>query len=1215
MLKRAGTERFFSGGAGTTSGKTPSAKAAVDTVAERVEGRLNELLEPLQGLEERLLVRISSLEARFDRTLQELKRSGGGGGGTHQQQQGGCRERGPSHSQPPRVSFGLPDAPGGDAEDKDKREFAMMDSLIESDESIKLVVKELREKMERREKMAVAGESSGSRAPRRLGRGVSGKNLARHDTASLRDSNNVDRLSTASVGSTSGAASSKASWLRRRRTNSRFQRLLTALLGPVLHPEGRFRSVWNVGLAFLIAYCGISVPLEIAFERDILRSMCGQLLTCPNYDAWSWTNIVVDLVFICDVMINMRTGYAIEGHFVDNDYDALTHYLNPMTGSFVLDFLGSFPLNLILMGFNDVTQDDAASDATRVNRMLRLLRLTKLFKLARLTKLATYLEYLVLLVKFNPGLLRIVRLGLVSFLCCHWFGCIWWLIADIELTVDYNLPVPWMVENQWHPPAWLRNNERFIVQYAHAFFWGAGMVTSMVPYDVMPVTALECFVTAFTMFCGLLLNAVVISSFASAIFSMDSKQNLVGKDLDTTRNYLILKAVPADLRSRILEYCEYKLTSTQALISNVDILKSMPQNLSAQLALTINRRIVASGSDFFSGFTNASLILLLETLEPLVFVPQQLIVSEGLPLVHVYFINRGVVHMVKAKGSEEEELVKVISDSDNFGLDDYLAQGDPKKVSCAAISVTYCDMVSLSVDDLKRAFQRDASVRPPSSLVSERESNGNDRLKACVRGVRSLAKVGLFNRAALAEASGSLDKAGDALADSEAGGRQRSASSPTTQSGRCSPAGRSSPPQPPRRVITLKTVAGKHVRAGRLLRRASSSGNMTDRDSSGQTSDRGSSERAPTTVRFAESSSLAVEPSSAEPSLAELSSQSAGSEDTEAPPIAPARCASAPARSMAQAAPSLMVAGTNIIFSAPPVPEPLTAPALQPGVGGDARAKDGEEEGDRQEEAAEDGGRQAAAGSPGERAARAVARSVETRASLGLVAVTSVPELDLRSTAGAAALSRARSGSGSSAAAMDALNPGVCTSFSAVGEDSDDALDPDCRTPGAAGASGEVGRRVHDGLGLSSLAPTAALNLARDSGGVTEPSFNSAGSEAPLSLASSWQHGQSNGSCAAAMARLPPVTPFRMAALVDTSSETSSLPASPSDRSFRSVTATLVPPSELSLPSTYHATYAAGQQTPFHLRPSPPSAASPQAAAPPPGVTAVHQQPFHSPLD
>ena len=59
--------------------------------------------------------------------------------------------------------------------------------------------------------------------------------------------------------------------------------------GPVLHPDGRLRSAWNIALAFFILYCGFAVPLEIGFETDMVEDMCRdpsdpwrQVRACPT---------------------------------------------------------------------------------------------------------------------------------------------------------------------------------------------------------------------------------------------------------------------------------------------------------------------------------------------------------------------------------------------------------------------------------------------------------------------------------------------------------------------------------------------------------------------------------------------------------------------------------------------------------------------------------------------------------------------------------------------------------------------------------------------------------------------------------------------------------------------------------------------------------------------------------------------------------------------
>ena len=125
--------------------------------------------------------------------------------------------------------------------------------------------------------------------------------------------------------------------------------LCRPLCGPVLHPDGRFRVTWNVMLCIFIVYCGIAVPLEICFETDMVQAMCGvgdealRRAECPSFLSWFWINILIDLWFIADIVVNCRTGYVLEGHFVDDGYLAMKHYLK---GSFMIDVIGSFPIQV-----------------------------------------------------------------------------------------------------------------------------------------------------------------------------------------------------------------------------------------------------------------------------------------------------------------------------------------------------------------------------------------------------------------------------------------------------------------------------------------------------------------------------------------------------------------------------------------------------------------------------------------------------------------------------------------------------------------------------------------------------------------------------------------------------------------------------------------------------------------------------------------------------
>eukprot|EP00966_Prymnesium_polylepis_P283558 6551329-Prymnesium_polylepis.1 len=139
-------------------------------------------------------------------------------------------------------------------------------------------------------------------------------------------------------------------------------------------------------------------------------------------------------------------------------------------------------------------------------------------------------------------------------------GSLWWFIADMELDC-LDATTSACSPNSWQPSKELLHSG-LAFKYAAAFSWGAAMVTTMVPYDIEPQNPLEAYVTSFCMFMGLLLNAFVIGSMASAFASLDAKKQVVRGKLDMVSSYLRIHQVPVDLRNRILEFYTYQYTSS-----------------------------------------------------------------------------------------------------------------------------------------------------------------------------------------------------------------------------------------------------------------------------------------------------------------------------------------------------------------------------------------------------------------------------------------------------------------------------------------------------------------------------------------------------------------------------------------------------------------------------------------------------------------------------
>ena len=528
---------------------------------------------------------------------------------------------------------------------------------------------------------------------------------------------------------------------------------------PVLHPDGRFRSGWNVVIAALICFCAIGVPLEIAYESS-MRAELGE----QGWQAWEHFNLSVDIIFIVDICLNFRTGFLIDGLFITNECRIASNYLR---GAFVVDLLGSFPINFILEAVNS---DDA--NASRLNRQLRLLRIMKLNRLLRLSKLTKYLKYVEILLEFNPSFWRVLKLMLLMMACCHWMGCTWWLITDVELGgFAGNLT---QAMNDWQPTNDLLQGQ-FGEQFAAGFFWGAGMVTAMIAADVVPSTPLENYVTAICMFIGLMLNAFVIGSMASALSTMDSKKQMCRGKLETIGLYLLVNNVHTDLRSRILEYYEYVYTSSQSM-EDLRLLQDLPPSLATRLAISIHRRIVAR-APLFSALSDISLLHVLARLTPVIYVPGQIVMVEGEQIKMVNFIKKGHVSLLKQMGSMEEKEVRVLGPSDNFGLDDastrqliaLAKEGDSsssvfnrrgsagafKRLSVtrrrssygsilntaivreSARADTYCDVVSLDVDDLTVILSRDKMIRK-AKICSESSSGSNTKN---IRGITAMSVI------------------------------------------------------------------------------------------------------------------------------------------------------------------------------------------------------------------------------------------------------------------------------------------------------------------------------------------------------------------------------------------------------------------------------------------------------------------------------------------
>lgn len=67
----------------------------------------------------------------------------------------------------------------------------------------------------------------------------------------------------------------------------------------VLSPDSPIRGVWDISLFVFIIYQSISLPMRVSFEM-------------PTTDFSFYLEIIIDVMFIGDILINFNTGFYLK---------------------------------------------------------------------------------------------------------------------------------------------------------------------------------------------------------------------------------------------------------------------------------------------------------------------------------------------------------------------------------------------------------------------------------------------------------------------------------------------------------------------------------------------------------------------------------------------------------------------------------------------------------------------------------------------------------------------------------------------------------------------------------------------------------------------------------------------------------------------------------------------------------------------------------------
>ncbi|XP_034029842.1 potassium voltage-gated channel subfamily H member 3-like [Thalassophryne amazonica] len=540
----------------------------------------------------------------------------------------------------------------------------------------------------------------------------------------------------------------------------------------ILLHYGTFKAGWDWLILLATFYVAITVPYNVCFTAVEIREDGGSAARNPP----SVSDILVEILFIIDIVLNFRTTYvSTSGQVV---YDARSICIHYVTSWLFVDLIAALPFDL-LYAFN-----------ISVNFGVHLLKTVRLLRLLRLLqKLDRYSQYSAV----------VLTLLMSTFaLLAHWMACVWYFIGRSE--IHSNSPTSWDVGwlhelakrlgtpyflaplasllgasdipqstgtegliNYSHLNAsgleplhgmgllgsvhWNSNKTRarqlntsgmslsggpsVRSSYVTSLYFALSSLTSVGFGNVSANTDSEKIFSICTMLIGALMHAVVFGNVTAIIQRMYSRRSLYHTRTKDLKDFIRVHRLPKALEQRMME-CFQTTWSVNNGIDVSELLKDFPDELRADIAMHLNKELLQL--PLFESASRGCLRSLSLIIKTSFCAPGEFLIRQGDALQAIYFVCSGSMEVLK-----DNTVLAILGRGDLIGSD-YLTQEEVIKTNACVKALTYCDLQYISLKGLREVLclypdyaqrfiteiQHDLTynLREGHSTEAECESNG-----------------------------------------------------------------------------------------------------------------------------------------------------------------------------------------------------------------------------------------------------------------------------------------------------------------------------------------------------------------------------------------------------------------------------------------------------------------------------------------------------------
>lgn len=175
-----------------------------------------------------------------------------------------------------------------------------------------------------------------------------------------------------------------------------------------------------------------------------------------------------------------------------------------------------------------------------------------------------------------------------------------------------------------------------------------------------PQTYTDMWLTMLSMVTGAMCYAVTIGHVSALVQSFDTSRRMYNDKFKQVEEYMVWRKFPRDMRNRITEYYEHRYQGK--MFDEDNILKELSERLRLDI-INYNCRSLVSSVPFFANADNNFVSDVVTKLHFEVFQPGDLIIREGTIGNKMYFIQEGIVDVIKTNN----EVMTTLSDGSYFG--------------------------------------------------------------------------------------------------------------------------------------------------------------------------------------------------------------------------------------------------------------------------------------------------------------------------------------------------------------------------------------------------------------------------------------------------------------------------------------------------------------------------------------------------------------------